>query len=126
MGILTLTQYILLDPILLSFMMASLMGAVKVSSSRIEEFSKLWWFWLIFTGTMLSCCISVKFVGLFIVLLIGMMTVSDLWIILGDMTRPVVSFYLISNNLGLLTVVSKLVLLFLATFLFSVIPFGLK
>ncbi|RZC38810.1 protein O-mannosyl-transferase 2, partial [Asbolus verrucosus] len=90
-GILTLTQYILLDPILLCFIMGSVLGAVKVSSPRINEFSKSWWFWLVFTGTMLACCISVKFVGLFVVLLVGLMTLADLWNILGDMSRPVMA-----------------------------------
>lgn len=78
-------------------MMASIMGAVKVSSKRIVEFSTSWWVWLAFTGTMLACCISVKFVGLFVVLLIGFMTIADLWEVLGDMTRPVVSLYYIHN-----------------------------
>lgn len=90
MGLLTLTQYILLDPILLCFLIGSVLGAVKVSYSSNKEFSLLWWFWLIFTGTMLSCCISVKFVGLFIVLWVGLRTIADLWNILGDLTRPVV------------------------------------
>nr|CAH7738251.1 unnamed protein product [Callosobruchus chinensis] len=89
-GLITLTQYILLDPILLCFMMGSVTGAVKVSSHRIPEFSVKWWLWLLFTGTMLACCISVKFVGLFVVFLVGFMTVADLWNILGDLTRPVI------------------------------------
>lgn len=72
-------------------MMGSIMGAVKVSSKRTVEFSKKWWFWLAFTGTMLACCMSVKFVGLFVVLLVGFMTIADLWEVLGDMNRPVVS-----------------------------------
>ncbi|VEN44946.1 unnamed protein product [Callosobruchus maculatus] len=88
-GLITLTQYILLDPILLCFMMGSVTGAVKVSSNRIPEFSVKWWLWLLFTGTMLACCISVKFVGLFVVFLVGFMTIADLWNILGDLTRPV-------------------------------------
>ncbi|GJQ78343.1 hypothetical protein Trydic_g22172 [Trypoxylus dichotomus] len=87
-GLLTLTQYILLDPLLLSFMMASILGGVKVSSRRIKHFSAAWWMWLIFTGTMLACCISVKFVGLFAVLLIGIITIADLWEILGDLSKP--------------------------------------
>ncbi|XP_068893281.1 protein O-mannosyl-transferase 2 isoform X1 [Tenebrio molitor] len=90
-GILTLTQYILLDPILLCFIMGSVLGAVKVSSTRLAEFSTPWWLWLGFTGTMLACCISVKFVGLFVVLLVGLMTIADLWNILGDMSRPVMA-----------------------------------
>ncbi|XP_022901838.2 protein O-mannosyl-transferase 2 [Onthophagus taurus] len=88
-GLLTLTQYILLDPILLCFMMTSILGGVKVSSNRIKPFSKTWWFWLAFSGTMLSCCISVKFVGLFVVLLVGLMTIGDLWTVLGDLTKPI-------------------------------------
>ncbi|CAG9813205.1 unnamed protein product [Phaedon cochleariae] len=88
-GLITLNQYILLDPLLLCFMIGSFMGAVKVSSKRIQEFSVQWWVWLTFTGTMLSCCISVKFVGLFVVLLVGLMTVADLWNILGDLSKPV-------------------------------------
>lgn len=97
-GLITLTQYILLDPLLLCFMMGSLLGAVKVSynSSKEEEFTWKWWFWLVFTGTMLACCSSVKFVGLFVVLLVGLITISDLWDILGDMSRPVVSNHLLS------------------------------
>lgn len=71
-------------------MMASILGATKVSSDRIQEYSYEWWFWLWFTGTMLSCCISVKFVGLFVVLLVGIITVIDLWNILGNLNRPVV------------------------------------
>ncbi|KAJ8925580.1 hypothetical protein NQ315_009420 [Exocentrus adspersus] len=88
-GLITLTQYILLDPILLFFMMGAIMGAVKVSSKSNQEFSFSWWMWLSFTGTMLACCMSVKFVGLFVVVLVGLMTLSDLWIILGDLSRPV-------------------------------------
>ncbi|XP_066249068.1 protein O-mannosyl-transferase 2 isoform X1 [Euwallacea similis] len=88
-GLITLTQYILLDPVLLCFMMGSILGAIKVSSNSSKEFSRKWWGWLIFTGIMLACCTSVKFVGLFVVLLVGLITVMDLWNILGDMTRPV-------------------------------------
>lgn len=88
-GLLTLSQYILLDPILFCFMVGSLLGAVKISSKSTKNYSKTWWLWLFFTGTMISCTIAVKFVGLFIVILVGFMTIYDLWTILGDLTRPV-------------------------------------
>lgn len=88
-GIITLSQYILLDPILLCFMVASILGAIKVSYNSSKEFSTKWWAWLVFTGTMLACCVSVKFVGLFVVLLVGFITIADLWDILGDLSRPV-------------------------------------
>lgn len=56
-----------------------------------RPFSLSWWFWLSAIGVMLSAAISVKFVGLFIVLLVGLQTVTDLWIILGDLSYPLVS-----------------------------------
>lgn len=92
-GMLTLNQYILLDPILLFFMTASVLGMVKVTKSteRNHSFALSWWLWLFFTGTMLACTISVKFVGLFVVLLVGLHTLNDLWNELGDLAKPVMS-----------------------------------
>ena len=92
-GMLTLNQYILLDPILLCFMTSSVWGMVKVSkhTHNGSAFSKTWWSWLVFTGAMLSCTISVKFVGLFVVILVGLHTINDLWHELGDLRKPVVS-----------------------------------
>lgn len=87
----TLNQYILLDPILLFFVSGSAMGMVKIKNSRSESFSLKWWFWLVFTGTMLAGAISVKFVGLFVVFLVGLYTIVELWEILGDLSLPVVS-----------------------------------
>ncbi|XP_017067631.1 protein O-mannosyl-transferase 2 [Drosophila eugracilis] len=90
-GLLTLNQYILLDPILLFFMMASVWGMVKISKTTASggSYGLRWWFWLFFTGTMLSCTISVKFVGLFVVLLVGLHTATELWLILGDLGQPI-------------------------------------
>ncbi|XP_037954211.1 protein O-mannosyl-transferase 2-like [Teleopsis dalmanni] len=90
-GMLTLNQYILLDPILLFFMTASVWGMVKVSktTSNGASYTFSWWLWLLFTGTMISCTISVKFVGLFVVLLVGLNTANELWIILGDLRKPI-------------------------------------
>ncbi|XP_050527645.1 protein O-mannosyl-transferase 2 isoform X4 [Daktulosphaira vitifoliae] len=88
-GTLTLTQYILLDPILLFFMLASFVSMCKFQSCSYIEFSFFWWFWLIFTGVTMACCISVKFVGLFQVIFIGLMTITDLWSILGNLSKPI-------------------------------------
>lgn len=106
-GMVTLNQYILLDPILLCFMMASVMGMVKVSKAthNRQTFTLKWWSWLMFTGTMISATISVKFVGLFVILLVGLHTINDLWIELGDLTKPVVS---ILHRIFLLFVASTL------------------
>lgn len=50
--------------------------------------------WLALTGTFLSCAMSVKFVGLFTVLYVGLRTIYELWEILGDLSRPVVRFFI--------------------------------
>ncbi|XP_071453638.1 protein O-mannosyl-transferase 2 [Hetaerina americana] len=88
-GLLTLNQYILLDPILLFFITGSLMGVVKFHSYSNRPFSRIWWFWLVFTGSMLAGSISVKFVGLFVVLLVGIRIAAGLWDLLGDISQPI-------------------------------------
>uniref|UniRef100_T1J5X4 Protein O-mannosyl-transferase 2 n=1 Tax=Strigamia maritima TaxID=126957 RepID=T1J5X4_STRMM len=88
-GLITLSQYILLDPILLFFLTGSVYSSSKFRSQRNRPFSLVWWFWLSVTGVFLACAISVKFVGLFVVLFVGIQTIVDLWSILGDLSRPV-------------------------------------
>jgi dolichyl-phosphate-mannose-protein mannosyltransferase len=53
-----------------------------------SPFTLSWWFWLTATGFMIAGAISVKFVGLFVVLLVGLNTAEQLWDLLGDMTLP--------------------------------------
>ncbi|XP_075982905.1 protein O-mannosyl-transferase 2 [Anticarsia gemmatalis] len=91
-GFLTLNRYILLDPILLFFMSCSIYGAFKVRSLTDEglpPFSTRMLSWQLFLGASLACTMSVKFVGLFIVLFAGLRTIADLWNVLGDLTKPV-------------------------------------
>ena len=85
---LILNQYILLDPILLFFISGSTYAMVKFRSCSEQPFSTTWWTWLTITGVMLGGAISVKFVGLFVILLVGLNTVEQLWEILGDMSKP--------------------------------------
>ncbi|KAK0182106.1 hypothetical protein PV327_000275 [Microctonus hyperodae] len=90
-GLLTLNRYILLDPILLCFMMSSTWGMARVGSLKDKAFTHAWWGWLIFTGVSLACTIGVKFVGLFVVLLVGFFTIHELWRELGELSKPVVN-----------------------------------
>ncbi len=87
-GMLTLNRYILLDPPLLFFIAGSTHALFKFRTYSDAPFSYRWWFWLAMTGFMLSGAISVKFVGLFVVLLVGLNTAEQLWELLGDMSRP--------------------------------------
>ena len=63
----TISQYILLDPLLLCFICASFMGSSKLSTQQLKPFSLEWAFWLAWTGFFLASSVSVNFVGLFIV-----------------------------------------------------------
>uniref|UniRef100_A0A8D8ZZ10 Protein O-mannosyl-transferase 2 n=1 Tax=Cacopsylla melanoneura TaxID=428564 RepID=A0A8D8ZZ10_9HEMI len=87
-GTITLTQYILLDPILLFFMMGAIYGSAKFQSCSDRAFSFVWWAWLNITGIFLACTISVKFVGLFIFIYVGLRTIAELWTILKDLSKP--------------------------------------
>lgn len=87
-GMLVLNRYILLDPILLFFIAASVAAMCRFRTLENEPFSTRWWIWLSMTGAMLAGSISVKFVGLFVVLLVGIFTIGQLWDILGDMNKP--------------------------------------
>jgi len=84
-GLLTLCQYILLDPLMLFFIMASVFAASKFSSSK-TPFSLNWWSWMVVTGVCLSGAISVKFVGVFVVIWVGLLTISQLYEIFGDLS----------------------------------------
>ena len=71
-------------------MMCATYGMARVGSLHDQPFSFSWWTWLMFTGVSLACTISVKFVGLFVVLLVGFYTVYELWRELGNSNQPVV------------------------------------
>ncbi|PBC33846.1 Protein O-mannosyl-transferase [Apis cerana cerana] len=64
-GLLTLNQYILLDPILLCFMMCAIWGMTRVGSLYNEPFTWKWW--------------------------VGFNTAFELWRELGDLTKPIIN-----------------------------------
>ncbi|XP_035117048.1 protein O-mannosyl-transferase 2 isoform X2 [Callithrix jacchus] len=90
-GCLTLSQYILLDPILMFFIMAAMLSMVKYNSCVDRPFSAPWWFWLSLTGVSLAGALGVKFVGLFIILQVGLNTIADLWYLFGDLSLSLVT-----------------------------------
>ncbi|CAN9502212.1 unnamed protein product [Ophioblennius macclurei] len=85
-GCITISQYILLDPVLMFFIMAAVLSTVNFNQQRRRPFSAPWWLWLVLTGVNLAGALGVKFVGLFVILLVGLNTVGDLWRLLGDLS----------------------------------------
>lgn len=89
-GTLALSRHILLDPILLFFIMLSTYSVLKFLSYKDDPFSLQWACWLCLTGMSLSAAIGVKFVGLFVILLVGVTTILDLWRLLGIKSNTMV------------------------------------
>ncbi|XP_069807058.1 protein O-mannosyl-transferase 2 isoform X2 [Dendropsophus ebraccatus] len=69
-GCITLSQYILLDPILLFFIMGAVLSMVMFQGCSCRPFSAPWWLWLALTGVNLAGAMGVKFVGLFVIILV--------------------------------------------------------
>merc|ERR1712214_177900 len=91
-GVITLNRYILLDPILLFFISGAVWTMSQFRSLHSRPFSKPWWIWLAATGAFLSGAIAVKFVGLFVILYVGIFTIGQLWEVLGDTSKDFFHF----------------------------------
>lgn len=81
-ALLTISKFVLLDPILLMFTALSLFCATKFSSLKESPFNREWIFWLAATGISLGLTSSVKWVGLFTYSFVGVITTKDLWSLL--------------------------------------------
>lgn len=85
-GFIGISRLILLDPILLFFTAATVLGLA--SFLRSPPFTRSWIFSLAATGLCIGCVLSVKWVGLFSTALVGFHTIEDLWNLLGDLSLP--------------------------------------
>lgn len=86
---LVISRFILLDSMLLCFTFTTVHGLLMFHQQQNRPFSEKWWFWLAFTGFSIGCVASVKWVGLFVMALVGLYTVEDLWDKFGDLKMPV-------------------------------------
>ncbi|KAJ2551750.1 Protein O-mannosyltransferase 2 [Coemansia sp. RSA 1933] len=73
-----ISRFILLDPPLLCFTAMALLGHAAFAAQSARPFSGAWWGWLGFTGLALGLVTSSKWVGLFVVTLVGLCTIEDL------------------------------------------------
>ena len=83
-GTLTLSQYILLDSPLLFFIMSSVLSVTKLHSLFNSAPSMRWYLWMTVTGFSIACAFGVKWVGAFTVVYVGIITLKELWDLLGD------------------------------------------
>eukprot|EP00123_Amoebidium_parasiticum_P004441 comp15747_c0_seq1/m.12955 comp15747_c0_seq1/g.12955 ORF comp15747_c0_seq1/g.12955 comp15747_c0_seq1/m.12955 type:complete len:767 (-) comp15747_c0_seq1:194-2494(-) len=80
----TQSRLILLDSFLLFFITWSFYAYVKFTNQGHRPFSFQWWAWLLATGVGLGCSVGVKYVGLFIIALVGLHTIHELWTLFTD------------------------------------------
>lgn len=73
-----LSKFILLDSMLLFFTVATFGCMCKLYSMRKQQLTKKWSLWMLLTGISIGCVCSVKWVGLFVTIVVGLYTVLDL------------------------------------------------
>ncbi|KAI0027371.1 Dolichyl-phosphate-mannose-protein mannosyltransferase-domain-containing protein [Vararia minispora EC-137] len=84
-ALVTQSRHILLDAPLIFFTALSTFFYVCFATENARRpFSEAWWTWLVLTGGALGAVVSCKWVGLFTIALVGLATLRQLWILLGD------------------------------------------
>ncbi|KAI8055032.1 mannosyltransferase PMTI [Syncephalis plumigaleata] len=78
-ALITQSRLILLDSMLMLFMIMAIYSYIRFYKLRYQPFTRVWWFWMVSTGISLGLTTSVKMVGLFVVALVGICVVWDLW-----------------------------------------------
>lgn len=79
-----LSKFILLDSMLLFFTITTFACLVKMYTLRRVPFSKKWKLWMWLTGLSIGCVCSVKWVGLFVTLVVGAYTILELFTLRFD------------------------------------------
>jgi len=123
---LTLSKFILLDSMLLLFTVSTFFGLIKIHTLRQNDklLSKRGVAWLAYTGVSIGCVCSVKWVGLFVTLLVGMYTIYDLGVrFFQTSVPPSQKQYHLSWPKYLLHWLARIVCLILIPFLIYVAAF---
>ncbi|KAJ3329484.1 hypothetical protein HDU76_007829 [Blyttiomyces sp. JEL0837] len=98
-GFATQSRLILLDSIMLFFIGLAFMMWTDFLSNQEVPFTFTWWYPLFMTGFALGLAASVKWVGLFVIALVGLSTIHNLWIILGDLrVSSVISHFIFQTH----------------------------
>ena len=85
-ALITQSRLILLDSFLIFFTGLTIYFWVRFSNldSEGRAFTRVWWMYLTLSGTALGAVVSCKWVGLFTIATVGMGTLRQLWLLLGN------------------------------------------
>jgi dolichyl-phosphate-mannose-protein mannosyltransferase len=82
----TQSRLILLDsPLIFFTALTTFLWAGFCNEDKYEPFTEMWWLWLTLSGLSLGAVVSCKWVGLFTIATIGVCTIWQLWMLLGDL-----------------------------------------
>ncbi|KAJ7982867.1 glycosyltransferase family 39 protein [Mycena polygramma] len=85
-GLVTQSRYILLDSPLIFFTALTVFFWVGFcNEDKHEPFTESWWVFLFMSGLSLGAVFSCKWVGLFTIATVGLSTIHQLWLLLGDL-----------------------------------------
>src|SRR5882762_809006 len=88
-GMITQSRHILLDSPLIFFTALTIfVWTGFCNEDKYEPFTEMWWIWLTLSGLSLGAVVSCKWVGLFTIATIGVSTIWQLWVLLGDLRVP--------------------------------------
>ncbi|CAF1348809.1 unnamed protein product [Adineta steineri] len=77
------SRLILLDAMLIFAIMCTIYSYIMFYKQRHSPFSYSWWKWLFLIGVALSSTISIKYIGVFTFMTIGVAVIINLWDLLG-------------------------------------------
>lgn len=85
-GMITQSRHILLDsPLIFFTALTVFLWTGFCNEDKHKPFTEGWWTWLTLTGLSLGAVVSCKWVGLFTIATVGLGTIKQLWILLGDL-----------------------------------------
>jgi len=111
----TISRFILLDSMLLFFTFTTTLCWARFHRLQTKSFSTQWFLWLFLSGVSIGCVCSIKWVGLFVTLMVGAYTAEDLWHKFGDLDMP---FFTFASHLG-----SRVVALIVVPFIVYALSF---
>ncbi|BFZ19967.1 hypothetical protein BsWGS_23006 [Bradybaena similaris] len=85
-ALLVQSRFMLMEAMLVCFSTLSVLAYLKFRNCS-REFSLMWWFWLVLCGLAATCTLSIKYVGVFTMLLVLIRIVRDYWSMLDDNSK---------------------------------------